>query len=361
MSLHDPFAPFAVHTGARTFPDVEKVRVAAILHKYPPWHNAGAEWMAHALFRDLVRRGHEVTVWTQVALRQPTSVHGVTVERWRHGNRLAAWKPHVMVTHLDLTRWAVSAAAQLGIPCVHLLHNDRQLQFHGVRARSAQLCVANSEWIRAAYPAWEEPLEVVHPPVEPDLYRVERFTDRRVTLMNLSVAKGGPLFWQLAERMPDRPFLAVAGAYAAQCSPVHRPANVAVSINTPRVVHDVYARTRVLLMPSSYESWGRCAIEAGCSGIPTVAHPTPGLVESMGSSAVWVDRDDVDGWVAAVERLLDDEDWWEDRSAACRARAESWDPAVPGGAFDRFEELIVATVRGTLQTVLSPRRRDRVT
>ncbi|WP_262928542.1 glycosyltransferase family 4 protein [Streptomyces sp. CBMA152] len=46
----------------------------------------------------------------------------------------------------------------------------------------------------------------------------------------------------------------------------------------------VYSRSRVILMPSLYESWGRVAVEAFASGIPVIAHTTPGLVESMGEA-----------------------------------------------------------------------------
>jgi len=57
-------------------------------------------------------------------------------------------------------------------------------------------------------------------------------------------------------------------------------------------------------MPSEYESWGRVGVEAMASGIPVIAHPTPGLQESLGDAGVFVDRNDIDGWERAIRRLL---------------------------------------------------------
>lgn len=355
MTIHDPFAPW-VDQPRRTHPGAQQLHVVALLHKYPPWHNAGAEWMAHGLLRDMVRRGHTVTVLVNQPLGAATTFQGVQVERYRHPGQMVKAGAHVAVTHLDLTRYAVSAAGSGGLPLVHLLHNDRQLEFHRVRPKDAALCVANSYWIREKYRWWPGPMEVVHPPVEPQEYAVgdeERTGERLVTLLNLSDAKGGPLFWHLAELMPHRQFLAVMGAYAHQALPDTVPANVTLIANTPRVVRDVYARTAVLLMPSSYESWGRCAVEAACSGIPTVAHPTEGLVESMASTGVWCDRDDPAQWVAAIDRLYDDENHYGDVSERVRKRALELDPGLPGGDYDRFEKLMLMVARGTLQDLVA--------
>jgi len=36
-----------------------------------------------------------------------------------------------------------------------------------------------------------------------------------------------------------------------------------------------------------------------------IAHPTQGLKEALGDAGIYVDRDDVDGWVAAITDLQD--------------------------------------------------------
>lgn len=343
--MHDPFAPVAYRRTDQPLhsrPDAEQIRVDCIFHKYPPIHGAGAEWMAHTLLRDLRARGHRVNVWLDRGAVGPVDFEGVMVGRYRHPTQLEG--ADLVLTHLDMTRNAFVAAMHLRLPCVHLLHNHRQLGYHRVRPVNAQLSIANSQWIRDVYADWPAPMAVLHPPVEPELYQVTGFTEDRVTLMNLSEAKGGPLFWRLAAALPHRSFLAVRGAYARQEVPFPLPANVELIDNTADVVGDVYARTKVLLMPSSYESYGRCAVEAACSGIPTVAHPTEGLVESMGTAALWRNRENLDGWVEAIELLFDDPEFYAERSASASLRARELDPKL--GDFDKFERLLVSVVRG---------------
>ena len=99
--------------------------------------------------------------------------------------------------------------------------------------------------------------------------------------------------------------LAVIGGYGPQ--DVRELPNVEVVPNVPgqRMRDEVYARTKILLMPSEYESWGRVGLEAMCSGIPVVAHPTLGLREALGGAGLFVHRDDVAGWRAALNDLAD--------------------------------------------------------
>jgi hypothetical protein len=104
----------------------------------------------------------------------------------------------------------------------------------------------------------------------------------------------------------------------------------------------VFRKTKVLLMPSEYESYGRVGIEAACAGIPTVAHPTLGLQEAFGPTAgIFIDRNDVAAWFNEVSRLMTDDFYYHERSQIVLELARSIEPEQE---FDRLEQAFTETV-----------------
>lgn len=286
-------------------------RVLAHVHKYPPTHGAGAEWMLHAILRHLLEQGWQARVIADV---EPGDFQGVELlgELSQTGQVAAHQWADVVITHLDETRRAIHRAAQVGRPLVHLVHNHRQLAHHRVRPHDAELVVFNSEWIASEHakrsPRWPTDTMVCRPPVDGDAYRVQRL-GHAATLVNLTESKGARLFYELAVALPQQQFLGVRGAYGEQIVPPAPPPNVAIIENQPDV-RTVLEATRVLLMPSAYESWGRMAVEAMASGIPVLAHPTPGLLEALGDAAWFIDREDVHSWRAALLELRSEPQVW---------------------------------------------------
>jgi glycosyltransferase involved in cell wall biosynthesis len=300
-----------------------------MLHAYPPAHNAGAEWAAHSLLRELAGRGHEV----DVLLSDPRSGHagydidGVCVHPYR------SKADQVIVTHLENTARASVLGELNRIPVVHLLHNTFEKSKAWLVKGSPSLVVYNTAWMKADAEAWwrvhrgDRPMPwgiAVHPPVAVEDYQTT--PGDRITLINLTVEKGARVFYALAERMPRRKFLGVIGGYGEQILRDDLP-NVEIAPHTPgeRMAKDVYARTKFLLAPSVYESYGRVAVEAMCSGIPVLAHPTPGLMESLGDAGTFCDRDDLDAWEAAVKQMSTPSAY-KRASQASAARAAALNP-----------------------------------
>lgn len=290
------------------------IRLTSILHGYPPAHNAGAETYMHQVHRWLISRGHQVRV---LVLKKPPADEYQKVETgWlNHDEPLS---DSVFLTHLDATRIAVGIADHYHRPLVHVLHNDRQLVAH--RVRNASLIVANSNWIRPTIPSWlrKVPALTLYPPT----FLADHATDPRereaLTLVNLTAAKGAPLFYKLAPLLPDRPFIGVTGGYGRQTAAPRLP-NLHILPNRPDL-RPVWDETRIYLQPSSYESFGKAAMEAMASGIPVIAHPTPGLKEALGSAGIFCDRANLRDWWVAI-RDLDTPAAYEKASAAALARA----------------------------------------
>lgn len=155
------------------------------------------------------------------------------------------------------------------------------------------------------------PESVLWPLIDPE--RVRATSGECVTLVNPLPEKGGDLIWEIARRLPDVRFLVVRGGWrrGRQVIPAEIPGNVEVMAHQedPR---EVFRRTRILLYPkgrSAGSGWmrgvGMTALEAACSGIPTIAYPGPGLVEALGSAGTWVDSFSPAKWADAIRRLLE--------------------------------------------------------
>lgn len=300
-----------------------RVNVLGWFPSYPPVHNAGAEVAIHSVMRWLAARGHQVVVGCPLLeSSEPRSIDGVDVRSGPGVPRreLFSWAD-IVITHLEVTDEAVLWARTTETPLAHYLHLHFQLRVSHVPADAAQLIIANARWVADAVHL-DCPITIVHPPVELDRYSVpaEPGSRTHVTLVNLTANKGAHLFWKLARAEPHRPFMGVRGGYGRQVIPRRVPPNVALLPNEPEMRDRVYSRTRVALMPSAYETWGRVAIESMCSGVPVLAHPTPGLVESLGDAGVFVDRDDLAGYRRALADL-DDPGRYEAAAARSRARA----------------------------------------
>jgi glycosyltransferase involved in cell wall biosynthesis len=256
-------------------------------------------------------------------------IDGVRVVPYQQGGDFAAeaGKADVLVSQYENVPLVAGLAQAHRIPFVVLCHDNFADSFHN--AGGADLVVYNSQWIRrdgeihyARYPREFQPKNtiVVRPPVIAKDYHTE--PGDCATLVNLNPDKGGDLFWQIAAWTPQWRFLGVRGAYGQQIEPPTRLPNCEVldHISGDQMRTHVYARSRVMLMPSIYESWGRVAIEAFASGIPVIAHPTPGLVESLGDAGIFAYRDDLNAWIYALNSLQDPKNW---RKASRRAKARS--------------------------------------
>lgn len=270
----------------------------------------------HRLLLHLVARGHEVQVFACNARDRPYEVDGLPVETGLRGNCRAvelARGADVVISHFGDDGTGAGIARDAGRPLVRLAHGGGPFG----SGPACVLAVFNSFSLREAW-AWDGPSIVVHPYTDPAEYRT--VPGDRITLVNLSDPKGGRLFDRVTRAMPGHRFLGVKGGYGNQIVP--NRSNVAIQAMTSNMRDDVYARTRVLLMPSAYETWGMVGVEAMASGIPVIAHPTPGLVESLGAAGIFVDREDGQGWVDAIRRLDDPVEWAAVSERASKRSAE---------------------------------------
>lgn len=281
--------------------------IMAYVHAYVPDHNAGAETTLHDILKNLVEDGWEANVVLKHrpgVTKREYDIDGVHVIQSGDKRDLLHWLPKsdVTITHLECSERTHLLSNAYKIPTVHLVHNAHPLTVKWMS--NADALIINTDWIsnEKEWSSWNAPKMVLNPPVDPDEYATDR--GKSVTLVNLWEDKGSGMFYELAKRFPGIPFLGVKGGYGEQViAPAEFLPNVTIMEHTSEM-KEVYSKTKVILMPSKNESFGRVGVEAAASGIPTIAEPTPGLLESLGDSGTFVSRDSPDEWESALRDLL---------------------------------------------------------
>jgi hypothetical protein len=159
----------------------------------------------------------------------------------------------------------------------------------------------------------------------------EPFQGDAITLVNANVNKGVNQFLDIARKMPDRRFLGVLPYYGELHVP-QAPGNIEW-VPFSDDIRTVLKRTRILLVPSYSESFGRIAVEAMLNGIPTVyslpiqnsAYPgasSEGLHEWIAPVGIGVHREVIDEWVSAIVSL-DDSEAYRTKSEESRQHVEA--------------------------------------
>jgi alpha-1,3-rhamnosyl/mannosyltransferase len=89
----------------------------------------------------------------------------------------------------------------------------------------------------------------------------------------------------------------------------------------------VYNGARALAYPSWYEGFGLPPVEMMACGGAVLASTAGAVAETVGSSAHLIDPADLEGWRAALARVIQDDDWRETlrRGATEVARPFTWD------------------------------------
>lgn len=95
---------------------------------------------------------------------------------------------------------------------------------------------------------------------------------------------------------------------------------------SPAVMPFWYARAPIYALPARYEPFGLSALEAALSGCALVLGDIPSLREVWGDAAVYVQPDDSEGLVAALNALIDSQEVRGKLAARARSRALAYSP-----------------------------------
>jgi len=297
------------------------------IHLYPPQHLCGAEFMIHAVNKEL-KKTNDVRVLLHQANQYRIKNHyiydGIDVFPPDQilTDKLINWS-NAIFTHLDYTRWSIGMAAMFRKPLFHLIHNTHVYE-EIVQAEKPQFIVYNSNWAKGLLNYNHESF-TLYPPCDWRYYDcVDNSIDNEfITLINLNDNKGGNLLYEIAALLPHKKFLGVKGSYDEQC--LKKMSNVTI-LDKQLDIREVYKKTRILIMPSKYESWGRTATEAMCSGIPVICTETGGLTENCGTAGIYAERT-AEAYALAIQKL-DNQKLYIRANKKCRERSRELDPAL---------------------------------
>ena len=307
------------------------MRVLWHVQQYLPKAKSGSEWNAHEINKWLMERGHLVKVMTSAMNNEYYEYEGIPVF-----NRSHDWYFHhdwadVIFTQLDFAADVAEDCKKTKKPAVWFAHNT--FNYISVRRNQHINVVYNSHW-GSEHGKYPNNSFILQPPVNIDHYRVER--GEEITLINLNRNKGAELFYEVAQMMPEYKFLAVQGGYGEQ---IYKDLpNVTYMVNQPDI-RNAYKRTKILLMPSQYESWGRTATEAMASGIPCIVSDLPALRENCGDAGIYCSPDRPHQWVNAIKNVVNNYE------LCSRAAFDRADELRPHDKLINFEQWVTTLIR----------------
>lgn len=265
--------------------------------------------MMHEIAKHAARSGHEVFV---VCTRTPGSpsnsvVDGVPIKyEMMFENIASVLEPDMIITQFEDTLRVIQYAHKHKIPMGVIVHNDHrrtQAMVHALRKND--LLIFNTNWIEEKF-TYNCKGIVVHPPTDKKYFRPTNKKREYITLVNVAPEKGSHIFYHLAEKFPQYKFLGVQGGYWKDRQVVEDLPNVTIIPQTDNMRDDVYAKSRIVLMPSSYESFGMVAAEAMACGIPVVVSDTEGLKENVGDGGFIIPLEKMSTWASVVDSLMQD-------------------------------------------------------
>jgi glycosyltransferase involved in cell wall biosynthesis len=304
----------------------------ALSHGYPPLWNMGGEVSLHRSMTAV--KGKRVVLTNteseyyidgiQVTQINTPDVLNIKANPGPIAAQLKDFNAKVVIGQNELSLPGVLAANHIGAVSVVNVHTPPKY------GRSIREAVVNADYAiyntETSAKQWGEPRALVmHPPIS-DLPSNTSTNGDAYTCLSSLLNKGVEVMLSLAEMYPDKRFIIVR----SPAEPTHGIPNLeerAAKLSNvelhprvdPKDVYKYLEQTRVLIVPSRYETYGMSAIEAAGYGIPTVHVDTPHVREGIGDAAVLVPGLNTERTANGIELIEKDYDKY---SLGARARAE---------------------------------------
>ena len=227
-----------------------------------------------------------------------------------NGEEMLYFKPDIVITQQLSIKYALENASGYGYDVYILLHGPGQFRNYHPRCK---LLIYNSDSLMESEKSYvDESIKrmVLHPTIDSSLTEsLERdsklLKGSYITFIGSSsynIIKGSDVFVSLAYLVPEKDFLHVSkyqpinyekdkymGMKIEPVQPSYTglPSNMEIVEQTNKI-SEVYEKTKILIVPSVVESFGRVAVEAAINRIPVIASDLPGLRDATFNLAYYI-------------------------------------------------------------------------
>lgn len=253
--------------------------------------------------------------------------------------------------------------------------------------RHADGVVGVSEYVAGYVRQWSG-IDAIHVPIsllEPvsEYPNLGRFESPYVSMVNPCAVKGITIFLGLADRLPDVKFAAVPtwGATADDVENLRKRPNIAL-LEPFDNIDDLLRVTKIMLVPSVWaEARSRIVLESMSRGVPVVAADVGGLHEAVLGvdyllpvnpirsykptldtnmvPVAEVPPQNIDPWVQVVDRLVKDQDHWQDLSQRSRNAALDYAANLNVLPFEGFLEELRRRPKKPAPIIAAPLSEDK--
>jgi glycosyltransferase involved in cell wall biosynthesis len=295
----------------------------------PPKGYGGIEWVVEQLCDTLPARGHEVILYATGDSHTSAELRAL----FAHELPQFMLKSSIEVCHVEFALRDIAADGGFDLvhdhsgylvpvlarcldlpPVLHTVHNsfnDETLPFYGRFARHVAYN-AISEYQRSQGPDGMNWVGVVHNALEVEQWPFSAEKDDYLLAFGrVCEAKGFHLSIETARRTGRR--LIIAGVVQPHCADYFRE-RIEPEVDGEQIVYEgevsverkreLFAHAHAFLFPIVWpEPFGLVMIEALATGTPVVALRQGSVPEVLDDGRTGFIRDDLDGFVAAVERV----------------------------------------------------------
>jgi hypothetical protein len=285
------------------------MKVVWVVHNYPPVCLGGAEFAAHRINTLLLKHGFKVIVYVISREVYPSEFEGVPIVCTLNPYNIVVDSDSILVSQL----WAARVAHTLFemkkphhyIEFIHYVDSTVLFPYPWTTRTNITYVFNSSDTQQRALKIAPWLASVTTHRIRPLVFgkgEIRTNIDKYpwITLINFSSDKGAHVFNSLAEKDIHHKYVSVCGSHGDQVKPSEHVALLPCTLD----MESIYENTRILLVPSTYETWCMVASEANARGIPVIACDTiPALQENCGDAALYVRRSDVDAWIAAITTI----------------------------------------------------------